>query len=86
MNVCPNGSAGTWLSGVSPGWPPRLSAWTQPRGFPPSVTRIHGSPAACALATVVSALSTGPVLSVRPCDMKNDSRLMPRSKPTNPAT
>ncbi len=32
------------------------------------------------------ALGTGPVFSDRPSTGKNDSRLMPRSKPTNPAT
>ena len=90
VNVCPNGSAGTWPSGVSPGRPPRLGRRaTQPRGRrSPSVTQIHGSPAGLrALATVASAREHRPGAQRRgPSRPKNDSRLMPRSKPTNPAT
>jgi len=48
--------------------------------------RIHGSPVAWALATVASAPRIDPLVSGRPADGKNDSRLMPRSKPTKPAT
>ena len=49
-------------------------------------TRIHGSPVLTAAATVAVAGSTGPADSDSPSVRKNDSRLMPRSNPTNPAT
>ena len=73
---------------VSPASPASRSAPTQPRGVPdsraddedPGLAGLQG------LATVASAGSTGPVASASPAVRKNDSRLMPRSNPTNPAT
>ena len=89
MNVCPKLSAATFASRVSPSSPASRSADTQPRGVrsaSPPTTRIHGSPVLTADATVADAGSTGPADSDSPSVRKNDSRLMPRSNPTNPAT